>query len=105
MSKFDERQRGFENKYAHDESMKFKAAARRNKLVGLWAAEVLGKTGEDAEAYAREVVRADFEEAGDEDVIRKLQADLGNKADEQTIRAKLNEMRLVAMEQLARDAG
>lgn len=104
MSKFDERQRGFENKFAHDESMKFKATARGNRLTGLWAAELLGKTGEDAEAYSREVVRSDFEEAGDEDVIRKLKADLGDRADEQTIRAKLAELRLVAMDQLARAA-
>jgi hypothetical protein len=104
MSKFDERQRSFESKFAHDEDLKFKATARRNKLLGLWAAELLGKTGEDAEAYAKEVVRADFEEAGHEDVVRKLRADLGDKVDEQTIRAKLDEMLLVAKEQLARAA-
>ena len=104
MSKFDERQRSFESKFARDEEVKFKATARRNKLLGLWAAELLGKTGEDAEAYAKEVVRADFEEAGHEDVVRKLRADLGDKVDEQTIRAKLDEMLLVAKEQLARAA-
>ena len=102
MSKFDERQRSFESKFARDEEVKFKATARRNKLLGLWAAELLGKTGEDAEAYAKEVVRADFEEAGHEDVVRKLRADLGHKVDEQTIRAKLDEMLLVAKEQLAK---
>ena len=84
--------------------MKFKATARRNKLLGLWAADLLGKTGEDAEAYSKEVVRADFEEAGHEDVVRKLRADLGDKVDEETIRAKLDEMLLVAKEQLARAA-
>jgi hypothetical protein len=104
MSKFDERQRSFESKFARDEEVKFKATARRNKLLGLWAAELLGKTGEDAEAYAKEVVRADFEEAGHEDVVRKLRADLGDKVDEQAIRAKLDEMLLVAMEQLAKTA-
>ena len=104
MSKFDERQRSFESKFAHDEDVKFKATARRNKLLGLWAAGLLGKTGEDAEAYSKEVVRADFEEAGHEDVVRKLRADLGDKVDEQTIRAKLDEMLLVAKEQLARAA-
>ena len=104
MSKFDERQRSFESKFAHDEDLKFKATARRNKLLGLWAAELLGKTGEDAEAYSKEVVRADFEEAGHEDVVRKLRADLGDKVDEETIRAKLDEMLLVAKEQLARAA-
>ena len=102
MSSFDERQRGFESKFAHDEDMKFKATSRRNKLLGLWAAELLGKTGDDAEAYAKEVMRADFEEAGHEDVVRKLRADLGDKADEPTIRAKLDEMLFLAKEQLAR---
>ena len=104
MSKFDERQRSFEGKFARDEEVKFKATARRNKLLGLWAADLLGKTGEDAEAYAKEVVRADFEEAGHEDVVRKLTADLGEKVNEQAIRAKLDEMLLVAKEQLARAA-
>jgi hypothetical protein len=104
MSKFDERQRSFESKFARNEEVKFKATARRNKLIGLWAAELLGKSGEDAEAYAKEVVRADFEEAGHEDVVRKLRADLGDNVDEQTIRAKLDEMLLVAKEQLARAA-
>ena len=104
MSKFDERQRSFESRFARDEEVKFKATARRNKLLSLWAAELLGKTGEDAEAYAKEVVRADFEEAGHEDVMRKLRADLGDKVDEQAIRAKLDEMLLVAKEQLANAA-
>ncbi|MBB5091231.1 hypothetical protein HNQ68_001755 [Pseudochrobactrum saccharolyticum] len=71
----DERRNTFENKFAHDEDLRFRAIARRNKMLGLWAAEKLGKTGEDAQAYAGEVVRADFEEAGDEDVIRKITAD------------------------------
>jgi hypothetical protein len=105
MSSFDERKRSFENKFAHDEAMKFRATARGNKLVGLWAAEILGKTGADAEEYAKEVIRADFEEPGDEDVIRKLKGDLGDRVDEATIRAKLSEMRLMAMDQLASDAG
>lgn len=91
MTTFDDRQNAFENKYAHDEEMQFKAVARRNKLVGLWAAGLLGKSGADADAYAIEVVKSDFEEAGDEDVIRKLAADLGDKADDATIRAKLAE--------------
>lgn len=75
MANMDERKDAFEKKFAHDEELKFKATARRNKLLGLWAAEKLGKTGEDAEAYAKEVVKADFEEAGDEDVFRKVRAD------------------------------
>ncbi|PWG18165.1 DUF1476 domain-containing protein [Salibaculum griseiflavum] len=91
MSTFDDRENAFENKFAHDAEMQFKADARRNKLVGLWAAELLGKSGDDAEAYAREVVKADFEEAGHEDVYRKLAGDLGDKADEATIRSKMDE--------------
>ena len=72
MSGFDKRQEGFEKKFAHDEELRFKASARRNKLFGLWAAEKLGKTGTDAEAYAKQVIAADFEEAGDDDVFRKV---------------------------------
>ncbi len=72
MTTFDKRQDAFEAKFAHDEELRFKAEARRNKLLGLWAAEKLGKTGEDAEDYARSVVAADFEEAGEEDVFRKI---------------------------------
>lgn len=75
MMTFDDRGRAFENKYALDEEQRFKALARRNKLVGLWAAEKLGKSGENAESYAKDVVLADFEEAGDEDVIRKIAQD------------------------------
>ena len=81
MSTFDDRENAFENKYAHDQEMQFRAEARRNKLLGLWAAELLGKTGADADAYAREVVKADFEEAGHEDVVRKVAGDLGDLAD------------------------
>ena len=76
MSEMDKRGDSFEKKFAHDEELRFKAVARRNKLLGLWAAEKLGKAGADAEAYAREVVSADFEEAGDEDVFRKIRTDL-----------------------------
>ena len=75
MSGFDKRGDSFEKKFAHDEELRFKAMARRNKLLGLWAAEKLGKSAADAEAYARTVVAADFEEAGDEDVFRKLRKD------------------------------
>jgi len=71
MSTFDDRENAFENKFAHDEEVKFKAEARTNKLLGLWAAELLGKSGDDAAAYAAEVVKADFEEAGHEDVYAK----------------------------------
>jgi len=105
MTTFDDRENAFENMYAHDEEMKFKVTARRNKLVGLWAAELLGKSGDDAAAYAIEVIKSDFEEAGDEDVIRKLAGDLGSKADDATIRAKLAEMMSVAQEQMMGEAG
>ena len=75
MTQFDDRERSFEAKFARDEELRFKATARRNRLLGLWAAEKLGRTGDDAETYAREVVRADFQEAGDRDVFRKLRQD------------------------------
>ncbi|WP_226780663.1 DUF1476 domain-containing protein [Oceaniglobus trochenteri] len=100
MAQFDDRKDAFENKFAHDAQMQFKAEARRNKLLGLWAAELMGKTGEDADAYAREVINSDFEEAGDEDVYRKVSGDLGNKADEATIRAKMNSLMAEAKAQL-----
>lgn len=100
MSTFDDRENAFENKYAHDAEMQFKAEARRNKLTGLWAAELMGKSGDAADSYAKEVVLADFEEAGSEDVVRKLAGDLGDLADADTIRAKLEEMMAVAKAQL-----
>ncbi len=92
MTTFDDRENAFENKFAHDSEMQFKAEARRNKLLGLWAAELMGKSGDDAAAYARDVVKADFEEAGDEDVFRKVAADLGERAHATTIRAKMAEL-------------
>ena len=79
MASFDDRQKGFENKYAHDQELQFKAQARRNKLLGLWAAEKMGLTGEAANDYAKTVVRADFDEPGDEDVFRKIRKDLDDK--------------------------
>ncbi len=100
MSTFDDREHAFESKFAHDAEMQFKAEARRNKLVGLWAASLLGKSGEEADEYAKEVVKADFEEAGDEDVYRKLAGDLGDKADEATIRAKMAETMVEAKTQI-----
>ena len=100
MTTFDDRENAFENKFAHDAEMQFKAEARRNKLLGLWAAELMGKSGDDAQAYAREVVKADFEEAGDEDVFRKVSADLGDKASEAEIRAKMVELLAAAKAQL-----
>lgn len=100
MSSFDDRTDAFENKFAHDAQMQFKAEARRNKLAGLWAAELMGKDADEAAAYAREVIKSDFEEAGDADVLRKLSADLGDKADEGTIRAKMDELLAAAKAQL-----
>jgi hypothetical protein len=100
MSTFDDRENAFENKFAHDEEMQFKAVARRNKLLGLWAAGLMGRTGDEAAAYAKEVVKADFEEAGHEDVVRKVAADLGDKADADTIRAKMAELMPVAKAQI-----
>ena len=100
MSTFDDREHAFESKYAHDAEMQFKAEARRNKLLGLWAAELLGKTGDEANAYAVEVVKSDFEEAGDEDVYRKVSGDLGDRADEATIRAKMQALMVEAKAQL-----
>ncbi|WP_375227861.1 DUF1476 domain-containing protein [Roseobacter sp. S98] len=100
MSTFDDRENAFENKYAHDAEMQFRAEARRNKLLGLWAAELLGKSGDAAADYAKEVVKSDFEEAGDEDVYRKVSGDLGGRADEQTIRSKMVELMAVAKGQI-----
>lgn len=100
MSTFDDREKAFENKYAHDQEMQFRAEARRNKLLGLWAAELMGKTGDDAAAYAREVVKADFEEAGHEDVVRKVSGDLGDKATDDEIRSKMDALLTVAKAQL-----
>jgi hypothetical protein len=79
MTTFDKREEGFEKKFAHDEELRFKATARRNKLLGLWAADKLGLAGAEADAYAKEVVAADFEEAGDEDVFRKVRKDFDAK--------------------------
>lgn len=104
MTTFDDRENAFENKFAHDEQLRFKAEARRNKLVGLWAAELMGKTGEDALAYAKEVIASDFQEAGDEDVYRKLAADLGHRSDEATIRAKMVELMAEAKRQIMKEA-
>ena len=100
MNTFDDRENAFENKFAHDAEMQFKAEARRNKLLGLWAAGLLGKTGDGADEYAKEVVKSDFEEAGDEDVYRKVATDLGDLATEDDIRAKMKELMAEAKEQL-----
>ena len=101
MTTFDKREEGFERKFAHDEELRFKALARRNKLLGMWAAGLLGKSGPDADAYAKEVVLADFEEAGDNDVVRKVLADLqGKGVSEQDVRAKMAELLAQAVKQI-----
>lgn len=101
MTTFDKREEGFEKKFAHDEELQFKAMARRNKLLGLWAAEMLGKSGDDANAYAKEVVLADFEEAGDNDVLKKVVKDLESKGvTEQQVREKMNELLAIAVAQI-----
>ena len=100
MTIFDDRETAFEGKFAHDADMQFRAEARRNKLLGLWAADLMGKSGAEAAAYAMDVVNADFEEAGVEDVVRKVAADLGDKATPDQIRAKLGELLGLAKAQL-----
>ena len=103
MTTFDKREEGFEKQFAHDEELKFKATSRRNKLLGLWTAEKLGRKGPDAESYAKEVVMADFEEAGDDDVFRKIRQDLdaaGVSTTDQEIRTVMNELMGMAVQQI-----
>ena len=103
MTTFDKREEGFEKKFAHDEELKFKATARRNKLLGMWAAEKLGITGPAAEAYAKEVVAADFEEPGDNDVFRKIRRDFDAKKVAQTdpqIRKAMDDLMETAIAQI-----
>ena len=100
---FNDREKGFERKYQHDQETRFKINARRNKLLGLWAAEKMGLGGPDAEAYAKEVVVADFEEAGDDDVLRKVAGDLANKGvalDEKAVRKQMDALMTTAQEQI-----
>src|SRR5476649_943418 len=95
MTTFDKREEGFEKKFAHDEELQFKANARRNKLLGLWAAEKLGLTGAQGDVYAKEVVMADFEEAGDHDIFRKIRKDFDDKkvgVPDLDIRRAMNEL-------------
>lgn len=103
MTTFDKREEGFEKKFAHDEELQFKATARRNKLLGQWAAEKMGLTGDDAAAYAKEVVASDFEEAGDHDVLRKVLADFkakGVNQSEHQIRRTMEELMAEAIHQI-----
>lgn len=108
MSTFDDRERAFETKYARDQDMQFRIVARRNKLLGQWAAGLMGLSQAEADAYASDVVRADFEEAGDEDVIRKLVGDLtsaGVDCDEVRIREALEHKTVEARRQLMESQG
>lgn len=103
MSSFKDREKAFEKKYAHDAEMLFRVEARANKLLGLWAAELLNRTGADAEAYAREVIKSDFEEAGDEDVVRKVSGDLGDLSSPDEVRAKRKDCVEMAKAQLVEE--
>jgi hypothetical protein len=103
MTTFDKRKDAFEQKFAHDEELQFKANARRNKLLGLWAAGLMGKTGADADVYAKSVVVADFDEGGDEDVFRKIRTDLnaaGVTQSDHQIRRTMDDLMATAVEQI-----
>jgi|SRR5829696_6245889 hypothetical protein len=103
MTTFDDRERAFETRFAHDEEMKFRIIARRNRLLGEWAARQMGLSEAESESYAKDVVRADFEEAGDEDVIRKLLGDLTSanvECDEAKIREQLGHKEVEARRQI-----
>jgi hypothetical protein len=106
MTTFDEREKAFEKKYEHDQELKFKVNARKNKLLGLWAAGLIGKSGADAEAYAKDVVLADLEKPGDSDVIAKLVKDLagaGKPMEEHTIRKQAERMAVEAKAQIMKE--
>lgn len=103
MSGIDDREKGFENKFAHDQELEFKAVARRNKLLGLWAADLMGLEGEAASEYAKSVIVADFEEVGDEDVFRKVRADLDAKrvdVSDHMLRKQMEELLAEARQQI-----
>jgi hypothetical protein len=104
MNGFDDREKGFEAKYKVDQENQFKVIARGNRLLGAWAAEQMGLSGEAADTYAKEVVESDFEKPGDDDVVQKVLGDLGDKGiaiDEPALRKKMDELRAVAREQLS----
>jgi len=103
MSEFDNRENAFEAKFAHDADLRFKAGARRNKLLGLWAADLMGMNSDEAEAYAKAVIKSDFEEAGDEDVFRKVRADFDAKGIDRSdhqLRRTMDELMAKAIEQI-----
>ncbi|MEN6543565.1 DUF1476 domain-containing protein [Parvibaculum sp.] len=106
MSTFDKREEAFESKFAHDAQLKFKATARRNKLLGLWAAELFGLKGEEADAYAKEVVISDLQEAGEEDVFRKLRGDFDQRGVAQSdheIRRAMDDLLAEAVKQVQQE--
>ena len=105
MTTFDDREHAFENRFAHDEELRFKAVSRRDRLLGLWAAGLMGKSGDEADAYARDIVRADFAEHGDEDVMRKLEADLAGRADRAAIRERMDALLAEAERHVMNEAG
>ena len=103
MTTFDKRKDAFESKFARDEELRFKATSRRNRMLGMWAAEKLGRTGDDADAYVREVIRSDMQEAGDDDVLRKVRADFeaaGVTQSDSEIRRAMDELLVTAVEQI-----
>ena len=101
MATFDERGRGYESKYALDQDQEFRAQARRNRWLGLWAGEILGKSGEALTAYAQEIVKADFEMPGEEDVVRRVEADLQGRPEAAQVRAKMAELLAKARQEVA----
>lgn len=104
MAQFEDREKAYLSRFAHDEELRFKAIARRNRLLGLWAAEKLGRTADAADAYAKEVVRSDFAEPGDEDVFRKVRGDFnsaGVAVSDDDLRAKMRELLVAAADQLS----
>ena len=106
MTTFDEREKAFEKKFEHDQDLQFKATSRKNKLLGLWAASLMGKSGADAEAYAKEIVLANFEKPGDNDVLHKLMKDLaaaGKPTEEHTIRRQSERLMVEAKEQIMKE--
>ncbi len=106
MSTFDKREKGYESKYAHDKETEFKIMARRNKLLGLWAAAQLGLADDAAEAYAKQVIAADFDEPGDEDVFRKVHGDLeGKGVSEHQVRREMEDLLATAREQIMSEQG
>ena len=106
MTSFDDREDKFEKKFAHDAELRFKAEARRNKLLGLWAAKLMGKSDEEAAEYAKEVIKADFEEAGDEDVFRKVRKDFDASGVDQSdhqLRRQMTDLMAEAINQIQKD--